>query len=66
MPQAKRICSWCGKDMGCTEADTYKEGAVTHGMCENCLEDMKRKHGQKKASEKTKNETKGGSCLGSP
>ena len=30
----KRICSWCGKDMG---DDRGGEAGVTNGICKKCL-----------------------------
>jgi hypothetical protein len=43
MPKAKRVCAWCDKFLGMTGADTYREGAITHGICDSCLCDMRKK-----------------------
>ena len=32
----KRICSWCGKDMG--EKEPLDNEEVSHGICGGCLE----------------------------
>lgn len=34
----KRICAWCGKDMG--KVEPYEDKASTHGMCEACRQKM--------------------------
>jgi len=36
----KRICAWCNKELGNTAADGYPEGAITHGICESCRENV--------------------------
>lgn len=30
----KKICAWCGKDMG--DIPPYEDEGVTHTMCEEC------------------------------
>jgi len=42
----KRICSWCGADMGFTEG-AEGDGEVTHGICEKCNKAFREKHGIK-------------------
>lgn len=33
----RRVCSWCGKDMGFTKCPESQNGDETNGMCESCL-----------------------------
>jgi hypothetical protein len=35
----KRICSWCGANMGFKEG-AEGDGEVTHGICEKCAKEM--------------------------
>ena len=30
----KRVCAWCGKDMG--EKEPIEDSSITHGICEVC------------------------------
>ncbi len=32
----KRICAWCGRDMGLVDTALYPESTVTHGICPSC------------------------------
>jgi len=32
----KRVCAWCGKDLGVVETDFDSQHAVSHGICEQC------------------------------
>jgi len=32
----KKICAWCGKDLGIVESRSHSEDVITHGMCEAC------------------------------
>lgn len=34
----KRVCAWCGKDMGRTEP--LEDLSTTHGICESCRQKM--------------------------
>jgi len=34
----KRVCAWCGKDMG--EREPLEDKSITHGMCEDCYKKM--------------------------
>lgn len=31
----KRVCAWCGKDMG--EIEPLDDDSITHGICDDCL-----------------------------
>jgi hypothetical protein len=33
----KRVCSWCNAEMGIVQAKDFPETAITHGICEKCL-----------------------------
>ena len=32
----KRVCGWCGKDMGYTEGHPEDGEGTTHGICAEC------------------------------
>jgi len=32
----KRVCSWCGRDLGETPSDRHHEELVTHTICDDC------------------------------
>lgn len=34
----KRICAWCGKDMG--KVESIDDEGSTHGICETCRQKM--------------------------
>jgi len=38
----KRVCGWCGKNMGVIQAEVQETSGhqehVTHGMCDDCVE----------------------------
>lgn len=34
----KRVCSWCKTEMGVVQTKDFSETAVTHGICEECLQ----------------------------
>ena len=34
----KKICSWCGKEMGDAGYMSSKKGEISHGMCSECGE----------------------------
>jgi len=36
----KRICAWCNKELGTTDSDASLEGAITHGICGSCRENV--------------------------
>ena len=42
----KRVCSWCGKDMG--EKEPFEDKSVTSGMCPECY---KKQTGEEMAME---------------
>lgn len=35
--KVKRVCAWCGLDMGVANFEADVPGRVTHGICEECL-----------------------------
>ncbi|MCK4812837.1 MAG: PAS domain-containing protein [Candidatus Marinimicrobia bacterium] len=35
-----RVCSWCHKSLGSIDSDVHSEGVVTHGICQDCLDDI--------------------------
>jgi hypothetical protein len=35
LPVFRRICAWCGKDLGCAPLANGFEGD-THGLCDGC------------------------------
>ncbi len=41
--KARRICAWCGREMG--EAETY-DGSPTHGICPACEEKLWQSQGK--------------------
>ena len=34
--KVRRVCAWCGLEMGVAEFEWEPPGGVTHGMCEAC------------------------------
>ena len=45
--ELKRVCGWCGLDLGSIHVDEHKapknkemEPLVSHGICEPCCEEM--------------------------
>ncbi len=36
----KRICAWCGKDMGVVEDSRHPDSEVSHGMCSSCADNL--------------------------
>lgn len=38
----KRICDWCGKDMG--DKPPYEDYDSTHGICEECYKKWRKGH----------------------
>jgi hypothetical protein len=32
----KRICAWCGEDLGEAESGQQEQWVITHGICRNC------------------------------
>lgn len=36
----RRVCAWCGKDLGVVECSVGQKG-ITHGICEECYEENK-------------------------
>ena len=34
----KRVCAWCGKDMG--EKEPLEDTSVTHTICEDCAKKL--------------------------
>lgn len=42
--RARRVCSWCKKDLGLTAEDTYEAGAITHGICTDCDEALRKQY----------------------
>ena len=49
----KRVCAWCGADMGTKPGP---EGAVTHGMCADCVKKVERETDEELARQKTTRE----------
>ena len=37
--EMKIVCAWCGKDMG--EKDSDGVEGISHGVCEQCLKELK-------------------------
>jgi hypothetical protein len=37
----KIVCAWCSKEMGTVKADVCSEGMTSHGICLDCLENLK-------------------------
>ena len=33
----KRVCAWCNTSLGTIESDLHHESAITHGICDSCL-----------------------------
>jgi len=36
----KRICAWCRKQLGSVDSRSGTEDVITHGICENCGENL--------------------------
>ena len=36
----KRVCAWCGKELGSIEAQKHPANAVTHGICLSCRDNL--------------------------
>jgi hypothetical protein len=34
----KRICAWCGGDLGMIETALYPDSTVSHGICPGCAQ----------------------------
>jgi hypothetical protein len=32
----KKVCAWCGKDMGELASDLYPQDIISHGLCKDC------------------------------
>ena len=32
----KRVCSWCGKNLGELASDSHSKETITHGLCDEC------------------------------
>jgi len=36
----KRVCAWCLKEMGVVETSERPDTEISHGICENCLDNL--------------------------
>ncbi|HNY66709.1 MAG TPA: hypothetical protein PKM41_14850 [Deltaproteobacteria bacterium] len=34
----RRICAWCGRDLGRVETSLYPDSIVSHGICSTCAQ----------------------------
>ena len=36
----KRVCAWCAKAMGTVEGSSHPDTDISHGICENCVDNL--------------------------
>lgn len=41
----KRICAWCRRDMGIVENSPHPDTEISHGICEQCVENLSFQNG---------------------